>query len=50
MQEDRGNALHEFTFDQIANLDRVLLKTDGRLDGAQFEPLLLKAELQFEIL
>ena len=50
MQEDCGNALHEFTFDQIANLDRVLLKTDGRLNGAQFEPLLLKAELQFAIL
>ena len=49
MNEDGRHALHELPFDQIPNPHTVVLKTDRRLQRAQFESVLLQTKLQFEI-
>ena len=49
MYENCRDALHEFSFDQIADPDHVVLKTNRRLNCAQFESLLLQPQLQLEV-
>src|SRR5947209_19602083 len=45
MYENCGETLHEFPFDQIADPDYVVLKTNGSINCTQLESLLLQPQL-----